>query len=122
MAERRMFAKTIIQSDAFTEMPLSSQALYFHLMAAADDDGFVNSPKRVQRSIGAEDEDLELLKEKRFLLSFDSGVVVVKHWKVHNYIQSDRYRPTSYTEEKKQLFVKKNKAYTLNEDDENLEI
>ncbi len=114
MAERRMFAKTIIDSDAFLDMPMSTQALYFHLSMRADDDGFINNPKRIQRMIGASDDDLKLLIAKSFILVFESGVVVIKHWKIHNYIQSDRYKPTVYAEEKSLLDVKKNKAYTLN--------
>ena len=114
MAERRMFAKTIIDSDAFLDMPMSTQALYFHLSMRADDDGFINNPKRIQRMIGAGDDDLKLLIAKSFIIVFESGVVVIKHWKIHNYIQSDRYKPTVYAEEKSLLDVKKNKAYTLN--------
>ena len=109
-----MFAKTIIDSDAFLDMPMSTQALYFHLSMRADDDGFINNPKRIQRMIGASDDDLKLLIAKSFIIVFESGVVVIKHWKIHNYIQSDRYKPTVYAEEKALLEVKKNKAYTLN--------
>ena len=113
MAERRMFAKTIIDSDAFLEMPLSTQALYFHLSMRADDDGFINNPKRIQRMTGAGDDDFKLLLAKRFLIIFDSGVVVIKHWKIHNYIRNDRYKPTVYQYEKSQLIEKENKAYKL---------
>ena len=112
MAERRMFAKTIIDSDAFLDMPLSSQALYFHLSMRADDDGFINNPKKIQRMIGASDDDLKLLFLKRFVIPFESGVCVIKHWKIHNYIQKDRYTPTIYQEEKSSLMIKGNKAYT----------
>lgn len=112
MAERRMFAKTIIDSDAFIDMPLSTQALYFHLSMRADDDGFINNPKRIQRMIGCADDDLKLLIAKRFILPFDSGVVVIKHWKIHNYIRSDRYKPSIYEAERKLLRVKKNGSYT----------
>lgn len=114
MAERRMFAKTIIDSDAFLEMPLSTQALYMHLSMRADDDGFINNPKRIQRMIGASDDDLKLLVAKRFLIVFDSGVVVIKHWRIHNYIQKDRYKETVYQEEKALLKLKTNKVYSLN--------
>ena len=113
MAERRMFAKTIIDSDAFLDMPLSAQSLYFHLSMRADDDGFINNPKKIQRMIGASDDDLRLLNLKKFIIGFDSGIIVIKHWKIHNYIQSDRYKPTIYTEEKAMLSQKKSKAYTL---------
>ena len=112
MAERRMFAKTIIDSDAFLDMPLSAQALYFHLSMRADDDGFINNPKKIQRAIGASDDDCKLLILKKFIIAFESGVIVIKHWKIHNYIQKDRYKPTIYQEEKNELVVKENKAYT----------
>lgn len=112
MAERRMFAKTIIDSDAFLDMPLSAQALYFHLSMRADDDGFINNPKKIQRMVGASDDDCKLLIMKRFIITFESGVIVIKHWKIHNYIRNDRYKPTIYEEEKSQLVEKENKAYT----------
>ena len=112
MAERRMFAKTIIDSDAFLDMPLSAQALYFHLSMRADDDGFINNPKKIQRMVGASDDDCKLLILKRFIITFESGVIVIKHWKIHNYIQKDRYKPTIYQEEKNLLTEKENKAYT----------
>lgn len=112
MAERRMFAKTIIDSDAFVDMPLSTQALYFHLSMRADDDGFINNPKKIQRMIGASDDDLKVLVMKRFIIPFESGIVVIKHWKIHNYIRNDRYKPTVYVEEKKMIETKGNGAYT----------
>lgn len=117
MAERRMFAKKITDSDAFLDMPASTQALYFHLNMAADDDGFVNNPKKIQRMIGAADDDMKLLIAKSFIIVFDSGIIVIKHWKMHNYIQTDRYKPSDYIEEKSLLEIKKNKAYTLNVSD-----
>ena len=110
-----MFAKTIIDSDAFLDMPLSSQALYFHLSMRADDDGFINNPKKIQRMIGASDDDLKLLIAKRFIIPFDSGIVVIKHWKIHNYIQRDRYKETVYKDEKARLTLKDNNAYTLSD-------
>ena len=119
MAERRMFAKTIIDSDAFIDMPLSTQALYFHLSMRADDEGFINNPRKIQRMVGASDDDLKVLIMKRFILPFESGVVVIKHWKIHNYIQKDRFKPTVYTEEKSLLSVKKNGAYTDGTPDDN---
>ncbi len=115
MAEKRMFAKTIIDSDAFMDMPLSTQALYFHLSMRADDDGFVNNPKKVQRMIGCGDDDMKLLLAKSFLIGFDSGVVVVTHWKVHNYIKTDRYKETTYLMEKAMLVTESNKVYALME-------
>ena len=113
MAERRMFAKTIIDSDSFLEMPLSTQALYFHLSMRADDDGFINNPKRIQRLIGGCEDDLKVLIAKNFIIPFESGIVVIKHWRMHNYIQKDRYKETVYKEEKAMLSEKDNKAYTL---------
>lgn len=112
MAERRMFAKTIIDSDMFLDMPLSTQALYFHLSMRADDDGFINNPRKIQRMVGASDDDLRVLVMKRFILPFDSGVVVIKHWRIHNYIRNDRYKETVYKDEKAQLLLKENGAYT----------
>lgn len=114
MAERRMFAKTIIDSDAFLDMPLSTQALYFHLSMRADDDGFINNPKKIARMIGADDDSLKLLIMKKFIIPFESGIVVIKHWKIHNYIQKDRYKQTVYQEERAKLTVKENGAYTEN--------
>ena len=113
MAERRMFAKTIIDSDAFLDMPMSAQCLYFHLSMRADDDGFVNNPRKIQRMVGASEDDAKILMAKRFIIAFDSGVVVIKHWWIHNYIQKDRYKPTAYVEEKNELQRKTNGAYTL---------
>ena len=115
MAERRMFAKKITESDAFLDMPSNTQMLYFHLSMNADDDGFVNNPKKIQRMCGASDDDFKLLIAKSFVILFESGIIVIKHWKMHNYIQSDRYRPTDYGDEKSMLGIKKNKAYTLDE-------
>ena len=112
MAERRMFAKTIIDSDAFIDMPLSTQALYFHLSMRADDDGFINNPRKIQRMVGASDDDLKVLVMKRFIIPFESGIVIIKHWKIHNYIRNDRYKPTVYAEERQQLELKDNGAYT----------
>lgn len=112
MAERRMFAKSIIDSDAFLDMPLSAQALYFHLGMRADDDGFVNSPRRIMRLINCSDDDMKLLISKNFVIIFDNGIVVIKHWRIHNYIQKDRYHETNYTEEKKMLRLNKNNSYS----------
>lgn len=114
MAEKRMFTMKIIDSDSFKEMPLSTQALYFHLGMNADDEGFLNNAKSVQRSIMASDDDMKLLIAKNFIIPFASGVVVIKHWKMHNSIQPSKLKPTQYTEEKSLLSVKENKAYTLN--------
>ena len=108
-----MFTKKITESDAFLDMPSSTQMLYFHFSMNADDDGFVNNPKKIQKMCGASDDDFKLLIVKSFIILFDSGIIVIKHWKMHNYIQADRYRPTDYVEEKSMLGIKSNKAYTL---------
>ena len=113
MAERRMFAKTIIDSDAFLDMPLSSQSLYFHLSMRADDDGFINNAKKIQRLLGCADDDFKILLAKNFVIPFESGVCVIKHWKIHNLIQKDRYKETVYGEEKDKLSLKNNNVYTL---------
>lgn len=112
MAKKRMFSIDIVGSDAFFDLPYSSQCLYFQLCMRADDDGFVGNPKTIQRIAGTKASDLELLVKKRFLLQFPSGVVVIKHWKINNQIQKDRYTPTVYTEEYQSLYIKDNKAYT----------
>ena len=112
-----MFTKKITESDAFLDMPMSTQCLYFHLNMSADDDGFVNNPKRIQRLVGASDDDMKLLIAKSFIILFESGIIVIKHWKMHNYIQTDRYKPTDYIDEKSMLFLKNNKSYTLDENE-----
>ena len=113
MAERRMFTKKITESDAFLEMPMSSQALYFHLCMNADDDGFVKNPKSIQRLVGCNDDDLKLLIGKRFVIPFESGIIVIKHWRMHNLLRKDRYKETVYTDERAMLFIKEDGAYTL---------
>lgn len=113
MAVKRMFSNKVLDTDAFLDMPLSAQALYFHLNLRADDDGFISSPKRIQSYIGASEDDLKLLVLKRFLIAFDDGVMVVKHWRMHNTIRHDRYTPTQYQEDLKMLGIKENNAYTL---------
>ena len=122
MAERRMFAKTIIDSDAFIDMPLSTQALYFHLSMRADDEGFINNPRKIQRMIGAADDDLKVLITKKFIIPFESGIVVIKHWKIHNYIQKDRFKETVYIEEKSLLETKDNNSYTLKKNQDCIQI
>ena len=112
MAERRMFARTIIDSDAFLDMPHSTQLLYFHLSMRADDDGFINNPKNIMRMIGCKDDDLSVLTAKKFIIPFESGVVVIKHWRIHNYIAKDRYKETKYKDEKATLLIDENNAYT----------
>ncbi|WP_188352907.1 conserved phage C-terminal domain-containing protein [Leuconostoc pseudomesenteroides] len=112
MAQRRMFSKKVTDTDTFLDMPLSTQALYFHLNMHADDDGFIDNTKTIQRMIGSSDDDRKLLIAKQFLLPFDNGVVVIKDWRVHNYIQGDRYHKTQYINEKSQLVVEENNTYT----------
>jgi len=114
MAERRMFAKTIVLSDAFLDMPMSARCLYFTLGMLADDDGFVNSPKGIMRQCGASEDDMRVLIAKRFLLVFDSGVIVIKHWRINNYLRSDRYAETKYIDEKHELNIEPNGAYKVN--------
>ena len=112
MAERRMFAKTIVDSDMFIDMPMSARLLYYDLAMRADDDGFVNSPKKIMRFVGASMDDMNVLIAKQFIIPFESGVVVIKHWKIHNYIQKDRYKATSYQAEKESLTLKNGTYYT----------
>jgi hypothetical protein len=107
-----MFAKTIIGSDIFLDMPQSTQALYFHLAMRADDDGFVNSPKSIMRLVGCKDDDLKILCSKKFVIPFDSGIIVIKHWRIHNYIAKDRYTETKYKNERAQLKLDENGSYT----------
>lgn len=113
MAERRMFAKTIIDSDAFLEMPMSARLLYYDLSMRADDDGFVNSPRKIMKFIGASSDDMNILIARKFVIGFDNGVVVIKHWRIHNYIRGDRYKETTYKEQMAQLELDENKAYRL---------
>ena len=107
-----MFAKTIIDSDAFLDMPQSTQLLYFHLAMRADDDGFVNKPKSIMRDSRSNDDDIKLLRAKKFIIPFESGVIVIKHWRIHNLIRLDRYNETKYTEEKSTLYLDDLGAYT----------
>lgn len=116
MAERRMFAKTIIDSDAFLDMPTSARLLYYDLGMRADDDGFVNSPKKIMRTIGASNDDMNILIAKKFIIPFENGIVVIKHWRIHNYIRKDTYNETTYKNEMKLLAIDENKAYTLKSD------
>lgn len=113
MAQRRMFSRKITETDRFLEMPLSSQALYFHLNMGADDEGFIDKAKTIQRTIGASDDDMKLLIAKGFLIPFDSGVVVIRHWRIHNYIRSDRFQSTLHQDEKTQLDYDQSKTAIL---------
>lgn len=112
MAQRRMFSKKIVETDVFMEMSPTAKLLYFYLNMSADDDGFVGNPKTIKLISGATDDDLKILIAKQFIIPFDSGVIVIKDWKIHNYIQKDRYNQTQYLDEKKQLLVEENGSYT----------
>lgn len=114
MAERRMFAKTIIGSDLFLEMPATSQCLYFHLAMRADDEGFVNNPKTIMRSCGFKEDDMNILIARQFIIPFESGIVVIRHWRIHNYIRTDRFKPTKCIEEKANLSVDESNTYQVN--------
>lgn len=113
MAERRMFAKTIIDSDAFLDMSPTARLLYYDLGMRADDDGFVNSPKKIMRMVGASEDDLRVLALKKFIIPFDNGIVVIKHWRIHNYIRKDTYNETPYKEQKALLELDENNAYRV---------
>ena len=115
MANKAIFCKTIIDTDAFLEMPATTQNLYFHLNMHADDDGFIGNPKRIGRMIGASDDDFKILIAKKFIIVFESGVIVIKHWRIHNTLSKMRYKETSYLDEKSQLLIKENNAYSLDE-------
>lgn len=117
MADRRMFSKTIIDSDDFLNMPLSTQCLYFHLAMRADDEGFLNNPKKIQRMIGATEDDFRVLFSKQYVIPFESGIVVIRHWKIHNYIRSDRFKNTIYQDEAEQLTIDRSGAYVLTDVD-----
>lgn len=116
MAEKRMFSKSVISSDSFLEMPSSTQCLYFHLSMNADDDGFVDKPKSIMRMIGAKEDDLKILIAKSFIIPFENGLIVIKHWKLNNYLRNDRYRETQYVNEKSHLAVAENGEYFLEND------
>lgn len=106
-----MFAKSVIDSDLFLSMPPTAQNLYFHLAMRADDDGFIGNPLNIQRMIGARDDDMRLLTAKQYIIPFESGIVVIRHWKIHNYIQRDRYKETVYVDEKSRLSLEKSGVY-----------
>lgn len=117
MAERRMFAKTIVLSDAFLDMPMGARCLYMTMGMVADDDGFVNAPKSIMRQISATEDDLKVLIAKHFVIPFDSGIIVIKHWRINNYLQRDRYQETKYLAEKNMLSIGTKGDYSLKEDE-----
>ena len=108
-----MFAKSIIDSDAFLDMSVTARLLYYDLSMRADDDGFVNSPKKIMRMVGASEDDLRMLAARKFIIPFENGVVVIKHWRIHNYIRKDRYNETHYSEQKEMLELDENGSYRL---------
>lgn len=122
MAEKRMFAQSVIDSDMFLEMPATSQCLYFHLAMRADDDGFINKPKSIMRMVGAKDDDMNVLISKNFIKPFESGVVVVTHWKIHNNVRKDMYKPTVYQREMQCLTVGKSGVYEYSADTTSLQV
>ena len=113
MAQKRMFSLHVVDTDRFTEMPASAQALYFHLGMHGDDDGFVSSPKKIQRAVGCSDDDLRLLAAKGYIIPFNSGVVVITDWRVNNTLKNDRYQPTIYADEKSTLLLEESGKYSL---------
>jgi DnaD/phage-associated family protein len=117
MAEKRMFAKSIIDSDQFLDMPATAQLLYFHLGMRADDDGFINNPKSIMRNVRGTEDDMRILIAKKYIIPFESGVVVIRHWRIHNYIQKDRYKTTNCNDEKALLeYNEKTKVYDISKD------
>ena len=116
MAEKRMFSSNVIDSDAFLDMSPTARLLYYDMGMRADDDGFIDSPKKIMRIIGASDSDLKELIDNGFVLRFDSGVIVIRHWYVNNRVRRDTYHETIYTEEKSRLLLEKNNVYQLRDD------
>ena len=112
MADKRMFAKSIVLSDIFLEMPPTARCLYFTLGMLADDDGFIGNVKSIMRQCNASEDDLKILLAKRYLLAFDNGIIVIKHWRINNYLRADRYKETTYIEEKSKLTFDEKGAYT----------
>lgn len=113
MAQRRMFNKTITNSDDFLEMPVSSQCLYFHLSMNADDDGFINNWKSIMKLTGSKEDDLRVLVAKQYIIPFDSGVLIIRHWRLNNYLRSDRFTPTNHQKELSKLTLDENNVYQM---------
>lgn len=113
MATRRMFNKQITNSDDFLDMPLSSQCLYFHLSMNADDEGFINNWKSIMKLTGAKDDDLKVLIAKQYIIPFESGVLIIRHWRLNNYLRSDRFTPTNHQKELSQLILDENMVYQM---------
>ena len=117
-----MVSLDVVDTDAFLEMPVSSQLLYFHLNARADDDGFISSPRKIMKVVGTNDDDLRILTSKKFVIPFDGGICVIKHWRINNFIRKDIYKETKYTNLKRTLFIRENGAYTLNENGDSVPV
>lgn len=112
MAEKRMFTNKVVESDAFLELPFSARCLYHALNMNADDDGFLNSPNKIIRIVGASEKDLNILISKRFVLDLGGGIICIKHWRMHNTLKKDRYKPTQYQEEFSMLIIQEDGSYT----------
>lgn len=119
MAQKRMFDKTLIDSDLFIDLPIPSQCLYFHLSMRADDEGFVGNVKGILRLIGFKDEDLRPLVDRKFILIFQTGVIVIRHWKINNYLRNDRCKATNYKNEKMLLKENTDGVYALKNKESN---
>lgn len=116
MANKRMFSIDVTETDTFLEMPLTAQALYFHLAMRGDDDGFVSNPRSIMRVTGCSENDLKTLAESGYIITFRSGVIVISDWKVNNYLRGDRYKPTTFQNELSMLTETANKRYVLEND------
>ena len=115
MAQRRMFSLSVVDTDVFLDLPTTAQCLYFHLGMHGDDDGFVDSPKKIMRAVGCSESDLKALEDKHFIIMFDSGVIAIRHWRLNNTLKNDRYRPTVYCAERNMLSTDKSRRYCINE-------
>ena len=113
MAQKRMFSLSVVDTDKFLEMPISSRLLYYELGMRADDDGFVNNWKKILLFTGLKEDDMKVLISKQFVIPFESGVIVIRHWRLNNYLQKDRTKPTIYQEELAQLDIDNNNVYNL---------
>lgn len=111
MSEKRMFSRSVVLSDAFLDMPPTARCLYFTLSMLADDDGFVDAPRSIMRQSGASEDDMRILLAKCFLIPFETGIVVIRHWRINNYLRCDRYKETRYLDEKSQLVINKDASY-----------
>ena len=113
MAQKRMFSLSVVDTDKFLQMPISARLLYYELGMRADDDGFVDDLHKILMFTGLKEDDVKILIAKQFIIPFESGVIVIRHWRLNNYLQNDRTKPTIYQEELQQLGLDKNNVYTL---------